>query len=60
MNQYDEKQFERLLEEAQANMMKGIPSLEVEPDQKTTVKAEEVDGIKQLGINIIFLGKGKS
>ncbi|XP_032871574.1 sickle tail protein homolog isoform X6 [Amblyraja radiata] len=48
MNQYDEKQFERLLEEAQANMMKGIPSLEVEPDQKTTVKAEEVDGIKQL------------
>ncbi|XP_078272366.1 sickle tail protein homolog isoform X2 [Rhinoraja longicauda] len=48
MNQYDEKQFERLLKEAEANMMKGIPSLEVEPDQKTTVKAEEVDGIKQL------------
>ncbi|XP_051873019.1 sickle tail protein isoform X3 [Pristis pectinata] len=48
MNQYDEKEFERLLEEAQANMMKGIPSLEVEPEQKPTAKSEEVDGIKQL------------
>uniref|UniRef100_UPI00398ED09D sickle tail protein isoform X3 n=1 Tax=Pristiophorus japonicus TaxID=55135 RepID=UPI00398ED09D len=48
MNQYDEKEFERLLEEAQANMMKGIPSLEVEPEQKTIVKPEEADGMKQL------------
>ncbi|XP_078394270.1 sickle tail protein homolog isoform X3 [Cetorhinus maximus] len=48
MNQYDEKEFERLLEEAQANMMKGIPSLEVEPEQKLIVKPEESDGIKQL------------
>ncbi|XP_067869894.1 sickle tail protein isoform X3 [Heterodontus francisci] len=48
MNQYDEKEFERLLEEAQANMMKGIPSLEVEPEQKSILKPEELDGIKQL------------
>ncbi|XP_048468050.1 sickle tail protein isoform X2 [Rhincodon typus] len=47
MNQYDEKEFERLLEEAQANMMKGIPSLEVEPEQKPTAKPEDADGIKQ-------------
>ncbi|XP_048408910.1 sickle tail protein homolog isoform X4 [Stegostoma tigrinum] len=47
MNQYDEKEFERLLEEAQANMMKGIPSLEVEPEQKPTAKPEDSDGIKQ-------------
>ncbi|XP_078090318.1 sickle tail protein homolog isoform X5 [Mustelus asterias] len=48
MNQYDEKEFERLLEEAQANMMKGIPSLEVEPEQKPTAKPEESEGVKQL------------
>ncbi|XP_059828061.1 sickle tail protein homolog isoform X5 [Hypanus sabinus] len=48
MNQYDGKEFERLLEEAQANMMKGIPSLEVEPEQKPAAKPEDVDGIKQL------------
>ncbi|XP_067863225.1 sickle tail protein homolog isoform X3 [Heptranchias perlo] len=48
MNQYDEKEFERLLEEAQANMMKGIPSLEVEPEQKPIAKPEEADGTKQL------------
>ncbi|XP_072109936.1 sickle tail protein isoform X3 [Mobula birostris] len=48
MNQYDEREFERLLEEAQANMMKGIPSLEVEPEQKPAAKPEDVDGIKQL------------
>ncbi|GCB74268.1 hypothetical protein scyTo_0003357 [Scyliorhinus torazame] len=48
MNQYDEKEFERLLVEAQANMMKGIPSLEVEPEQKPTAKPEESDGVKQL------------
>ncbi|XP_043546397.1 sickle tail protein-like isoform X1 [Chiloscyllium plagiosum] len=47
MNQYDEKEFERLLEEAQANMMKGIPSLEVEPEQKSITKLEEPDGLKQ-------------
>ncbi|XP_039609887.1 sickle tail protein homolog isoform X4 [Polypterus senegalus] len=29
MGQYDGKEFEKLLQEAQANMMKGIPSLEV-------------------------------
>ncbi|TNM96591.1 hypothetical protein fugu_016252, partial [Takifugu bimaculatus] len=30
MGHYDGKEFEKILEEAQANMMKGIPSLEVE------------------------------
>lgn len=30
MGQYDGREFEKILQEAQANMMKGIPSLEVE------------------------------
>uniref|UniRef100_A0A3P8TEA8 Actin interacting protein 3-like C-terminal domain-containing protein n=1 Tax=Amphiprion percula TaxID=161767 RepID=A0A3P8TEA8_AMPPE len=30
MGHYDGKEFEKILQEAQANMMKGIPSLEVE------------------------------
>lgn len=30
MGQYDGKEFEKILLEAQANMMKGIPSLDVE------------------------------
>lgn len=30
MGHYDGKEFEKILLEAQANMMKGIPSLEVE------------------------------
>ncbi|XP_069770691.1 sickle tail protein homolog isoform X5 [Narcine bancroftii] len=54
LNQYDEKEFERLLVEAQANMMKGIPSLEVEPEQKPTAKSEEVDGSKQLEEGPLF------
>ncbi|XP_014856339.1 PREDICTED: sickle tail protein homolog isoform X24 [Poecilia mexicana] len=33
MGQYDGKEFEKILQEAQANMMKGIPSLEVEESQ---------------------------
>ncbi|XP_042188312.1 sickle tail protein homolog isoform X4 [Callorhinchus milii] len=48
INQYDGREFERLLEEAQANLMKAIPSLEVEPEQKTIQKPDEADGIKQL------------
>lgn len=30
MGHYDGKEFEKILLEAQANMMKGIPSLEIE------------------------------
>ncbi|XP_061122260.1 sickle tail protein homolog isoform X14 [Syngnathus typhle] len=30
MGQYDEKEFEKLLQEAEANMIKGLPSAEVE------------------------------
>lgn len=30
MGHYDGKDFEKILQEAQANMMKGIPSLEIE------------------------------
>lgn len=30
MGHYDGKEFEKILQEAQANMMKGIPSLELE------------------------------
>lgn len=30
MSHYDGKEFEKILIEAQANMMKGLPSLEVE------------------------------
>lgn len=30
MGHYDGKEFEKILEEAQANMMKGIPNLEIE------------------------------
>ncbi|XP_030612039.1 sickle tail protein homolog isoform X10 [Archocentrus centrarchus] len=37
MGHYDGKEFEKILQEAQANMMKGIPSLEVE--ENTTLAA---------------------
>ncbi|XP_043945777.1 sickle tail protein homolog isoform X3 [Protopterus annectens] len=33
---YDDKEFEKLLQEAQTNMMKSIPSLEVAPELKAT------------------------
>ncbi|KAL4001129.1 hypothetical protein ACER0C_006428 [Sarotherodon galilaeus] len=37
MGHYDGKEFEKILQEAQANMMKGIPSLEV--DENTALPA---------------------
>lgn len=37
MGHYDGKEFEKILQEAQANMMKGIPNLEVE--ESTTLPA---------------------
>lgn len=30
MGQYDEKEFEKILQEAEANMIKGLPSPDVE------------------------------
>uniref|UniRef100_A0A8C4GPT7 Si:ch211-285f17.1 n=1 Tax=Dicentrarchus labrax TaxID=13489 RepID=A0A8C4GPT7_DICLA len=33
MGHYDGKEFEKILQEAQANMMKGIPSLDIEENQ---------------------------
>lgn len=33
MGHYDGKEFEKILQEAEANMMKIIPSLEVEENQ---------------------------
>ncbi|XP_028290831.1 sickle tail protein homolog isoform X15 [Gouania willdenowi] len=46
MGQYDGKEFEKLLLEAQVNMMKGIPSLEVEENTTlspaATVEKEEI------------------
>ncbi|XP_029955561.1 sickle tail protein homolog isoform X2 [Salarias fasciatus] len=46
MGQYDGKEFEKYLQEAQANLMKGIPNLEVEenaaPPPDTVVQQQEV------------------
>uniref|UniRef100_A0A8C6WYM4 Si:ch211-285f17.1 n=1 Tax=Neogobius melanostomus TaxID=47308 RepID=A0A8C6WYM4_9GOBI len=39
MGHYDGKEFEKILQEAQANMMKGIPNLEVEEKQTVLVAA---------------------
>ncbi|KAJ8376770.1 hypothetical protein SKAU_G00073500 [Synaphobranchus kaupii] len=47
MGQYDGKEFDKILQEAQANMMKGIPNLEVGEEEAPTappaVPADEVD-----------------
>ncbi|XP_068566003.1 sickle tail protein homolog isoform X8 [Cebidichthys violaceus] len=45
MSHYDGKEFEKILQEAQANMMKGIPSLEVEenPALSPDATAEQAD-----------------
>ncbi|XP_049420545.1 sickle tail protein homolog isoform X1 [Epinephelus fuscoguttatus] len=45
MGHYDGKEFEKILQEAQANMMKGIPSLEVEENPATlpATAAEQAD-----------------
>ncbi|XP_062336164.1 sickle tail protein homolog isoform X5 [Osmerus eperlanus] len=39
MGHYDGKEFEKILQEAQANMMKGIPSLEVGSEGETSLTA---------------------
>ncbi|XP_041670727.1 sickle tail protein homolog isoform X4 [Cheilinus undulatus] len=47
MGHYDGKEFEKILQEAQANMMKGIPSLEVEENPAApTVATVEQSEIK--------------
>ncbi|XP_068438267.1 sickle tail protein homolog isoform X9 [Clinocottus analis] len=45
MGHYDGKEFEKILQEAQANMMKGIPILEVEENQALApdATAEQAD-----------------
>ncbi|KAG5850312.1 hypothetical protein ANANG_G00080890 [Anguilla anguilla] len=47
MGQYDGKEFDKILQEAQANMMKGIPNLEVgeeeAPAAPPAVQGDEVD-----------------
>ncbi|XP_071373017.1 sickle tail protein homolog isoform X11 [Centroberyx affinis] len=46
MGHYDGKEFEKILQEAQANMMKGIPSLEVEenPALPPAATGDQADG----------------
>lgn len=39
MSHYDGKEFEKILLEAQANMMKGIPSLEAEENPALSLAA---------------------
>lgn len=41
MGHYDGKEFEKILQEAQANMMKGIPSLEIEDSSAAAPAAAE-------------------
>lgn len=41
MGHYDGKEFEKILQEAQANMMKGIPSLEIEDSAAETPAVTE-------------------
>lgn len=45
MGHYDGKEFEKILQEAQANMMKGIPNLDVEENQPilSATPVEQVD-----------------
>ena len=45
MGHYDGKEFEKILQEAQANMMKGIPSLDMQenPALPPAATAEQTD-----------------
>lgn len=45
MGHYNGKEFEKILQEAQANMMKGIPSLEIEenPALSPDASGEQAD-----------------
>uniref|UniRef100_A0A8D0HH10 KIAA1217 n=1 Tax=Sphenodon punctatus TaxID=8508 RepID=A0A8D0HH10_SPHPU len=46
LDHYNGKEFEKLLEEAQANIMKSIPNLEMPPQSATTSKMETVDKLE--------------
>lgn len=45
MGHYDGKEFEKILQEAQANMMKGIPSLDIEENSGLPPATAEQAGI---------------
>nr|XP_015208938.1 PREDICTED: sickle tail protein homolog isoform X13 [Lepisosteus oculatus] len=54
MGHYDGREFEKLLQEAQANMMRGIPDLEVAAEAEAPAvpplpRQEEVDSASSLG-----------
>uniref|UniRef100_A0A8C7X6W5 Uncharacterized protein n=1 Tax=Oryzias sinensis TaxID=183150 RepID=A0A8C7X6W5_9TELE len=52
MGHYNGKEFEKILQEAQANMMKGIPNLETDESQlpsKTATKPAAADGLTKQG-----------
>lgn len=44
MGHYDGKDFEKILQEAQVNMMKGIPSLEIEDSSAAAPAVTEQAG----------------
>ncbi|KGL79541.1 Sickle tail protein, partial [Tinamus guttatus] len=46
LDHYDGKEFEKLLEEAQANIMKSIPNLEMPPQPGTVTKGDTVDKLE--------------
>ncbi|NXH14570.1 SKT protein, partial [Bucco capensis] len=46
LDQYNGKEFEKLLEEAQANIMKSIPNLEMPPQPAALSKGDAVDKLE--------------
>lgn len=42
MGHYDGQEFEKMLQEAEANMLRGIPNLEVPGEPETTSAAQTV------------------
>ncbi|XP_074840975.1 sickle tail protein homolog isoform X3 [Carettochelys insculpta] len=46
LDHYNGKEFEKLLEEAQANIMKSIPNLEMPPQSATLPKVEAADKLE--------------
>ncbi|XP_066485116.1 sickle tail protein homolog isoform X12 [Tiliqua scincoides] len=46
LDHYNGKEFEKLLEEAQANIMKSIPNLEMPPQAPVSPKAEATDKLE--------------
>ncbi|NWX98507.1 SKT protein, partial [Nothoprocta ornata] len=48
LDHYNGKEFEKLLEEAQANIMKSIPNLEMPPQTVTVTKGDPVEKLEVL------------